>query len=261
VDAYHADEVSGQRALIPLPAPRAIVVAVARRCAAHAERHGSRPCEERERANMDEQQGDRNRAPECRVTRRGFLELAGATGIGAVLPATAAAPQPTERTADVPVTLRVNGRRHQVRVEPRATLASVLRDVLRLTGTKVGCERGECGACTVLLDGVPCCCCLTVVLETESGEVTTIEGLMNGAELGFVQRAFVEEDAFQCGFCAPGQVVAADGLLRRVPEPTDDQIRLAMSGNTCRCGAYANHALHPTATGADAARPRVSAGR
>ena len=109
----------------------------------------------------------------------------------------------------------------------RATRSScVLREKLGLTGTKPGCERGECGACTVLIDGVPRYSCLTLALEAEGNEVTTVEGLMNGEELGPVQRAFVEEDAFQCGYCTPGQVMAAEGLLRANPDPTLDEIRL-----------------------------------
>jgi xanthine dehydrogenase YagT iron-sulfur-binding subunit len=137
-----------------------------------------------------------------------------------------------------PVTITVNGRRHRLLVEPRWSLAYVIRDRLQLTGTKVGCERGECGACTVLIDGVPRYGCLTLAVEADGTEVTTIEGLMSGEDLGPVQQAFAEKDAFQCGFCTPGQVVAAEGLLRAASEPTIDQIRQGMSGNLCRCGAY-----------------------
>jgi xanthine dehydrogenase YagT iron-sulfur-binding subunit len=138
------------------------------------------------------------------------------------------------------LTLVVNGRTHKVLVEPRDTLLMVLREKLGLTGTKPGCERGECGACSVLIDGVPRYSCLTLALEAEGKVVTTVEGLMNGEELGPVQKAFAEEDAFQCGYCTPGQVIAAEGLLRANPAPTLDEIRHGMSGNLCRCGAYAH---------------------
>jgi xanthine dehydrogenase YagT iron-sulfur-binding subunit len=132
----------------------------------------------------------------------------------------------------------VNGRTHKVLVEPRQTLLYVLRETLGLTGTKPGCERGECGACTVLVDGVARYGCLTLALEAVGHEVTTIEGVMKGEDLGLTQEAFAAEDAFQCGYCTPGQVMAAEGLLRANPSPTLDEIRLGMSGNLCRCGAY-----------------------
>ena len=105
-------------------------------------------------------------------------------------------------------------------------------------GTKPGCERGECGACTVLIDGVPRYACMTLAVEAEGKEVTSVEGLMRGDELGPVQQAFLEEDAFQCGYCTPGQIMAAEGLLRSRPKPSREEIRRAMSGNLCRCGAY-----------------------
>jgi xanthine dehydrogenase YagT iron-sulfur-binding subunit len=136
------------------------------------------------------------------------------------------------------VSLTINGRRHRVMVEPRWSLLFVLRERLGLTGAKVGCERGECGACTVLINDVPRYACLTLAIEAEGAKITTVEGLMKGEELGPVQQAFVEEDAFQCGYCTPGQIMAVEGLLRAKPEPTSDEIRSAMSGNLCRCGTY-----------------------
>ena len=181
------------------------------------------------------------------VSRRGFLGSAVPAAIGvAVAKDALGAPQKAAPVSEVPaaepskLTLVVNGRTHKVLVEPRDTLLVVLREKLGLTGTKPGCERGECGACSVLIDGVPRYSCLTLALEAEGREVTTVEGLMNGEELGPVQKAFVEEDAFQCGYCTPGQVVAAEGLLRANPDPTLDEIRLGMSGNLCRCGAYSH---------------------
>ncbi|KAA0254036.1 (2Fe-2S)-binding protein [Acidobacteria bacterium ACD] len=189
------------------------------------------------------------------VSRRGFLEAVGtaAVGVAAATEALAEKAPPAKEASPpgepVPLTLSVNGRTHRLLVEPRWTLVTVLRDRLGLTGTKPGCERGECGACTVLIDGVPRYSCLTLALEAEGKEVTTVEGLMKGEELGPVQQAFLEEDAFQCGYCTPGQVVAAEGLLREKGRPTIDEIRLGMSGNLCRCGTYVHifRAVHKAA--------------
>jgi xanthine dehydrogenase YagT iron-sulfur-binding subunit len=114
----------------------------------------------------------------------------------------------------------------------------VLREVIGLTGAKPGCERGECGACTVLIDGIPRYACLTLAVEAQGHEITTLEGLMNGETLGPVQAAFVEADALQCGYCTPGQIMAVEGLLRANPNPSVEEIRRGVSGNLCRCGAY-----------------------
>lgn len=177
------------------------------------------------------------------LTRRGFLSSVSAGAVVAVSlkDAPPAAAQEIEATGStVTVSLHVNGATRKVLVEPRWTLAYVLREVLGLTGTKIGCERGECGACTVLIDGRPRYSCMTLAVEAEGHEITTVEGLLEGERLGPVQQAFLEEDAFQCGFCTPGQVMAVEGLLRVNPSPTMDQIRTAVSGNLCRCGAYTN---------------------
>jgi xanthine dehydrogenase YagT iron-sulfur-binding subunit len=176
------------------------------------------------------------------VSRRDFLGTVGASTVGAALtvaapPLPAEAP-PLQDEGLVPVSLRINGRAERVLVEPRWTLLDVLRERLELTGTKDGCSRGECGACTVLIDGKPRYSCLVLAVEAEGHEVTTVEGLMKGEALGPVQAAFVEEDGFQCGFCTPGQVMAAEGLLRQQPHPGPEDIREGMSGNLCRCGAY-----------------------
>ena len=125
-------------------------------------------------------------------------------------------------------------------VEPQVTLLDLLRNHFQLRGTKEGCTAGQCGACTVLIDGVARYSCLTLAHEVEGHEVTTIEGLMKGEELSDVQRAFVAEDAFQCGYCTPGQVIAVESLLRRTPTPSDEDIREATAGNLCRCGSYAH---------------------
>jgi xanthine dehydrogenase YagT iron-sulfur-binding subunit len=178
------------------------------------------------------------------VTRRGFL---GTVGAGAVVAATGvgvghagAEEQPAHAGGMVPVSLRINGRTHHLLVEPRWSLLFVLRERLGLTGTKIGCERGECGACTVLIDGVARYACMTLAVEAEGTEVTTLEGLMHGEQLGATQQAFLEEDAFQCGYCTPGQIMAAEGLLRANPAPDLAEIRHGMAGNLCRCAAYAH---------------------
>jgi xanthine dehydrogenase YagT iron-sulfur-binding subunit len=140
----------------------------------------------------------------------------------------------------VRVNLIINGLRRSLVVEPRWSLLYVLREELGLTGTKTGCERGECGACTVLIDEVPRYACLTLAVEAQGTNIVTLEGLMQGERLGAVQQAFVERDAFQCGYCTPGQIMSAEGLLRENAAPKPDEIRRAMSGNLCRCGAYAH---------------------
>ncbi|MBI4764676.1 MAG: (2Fe-2S)-binding protein [Deltaproteobacteria bacterium] len=177
------------------------------------------------------------------ITRRHFLTTMGSGA--AVMAATGglaaeAAREPEVLKADTTakITLSVNGRRHHLLVESRWSLLYVLREKLELTGTKVGCERGECGACTILIDNVPRYACLTLAVEAQGVKITTLEGLMTGEELGPVQQAFLEEDAFQCGYCTPGQIMAAEGLLRSRPEPSEEEIRRAMSGNLCRCGTY-----------------------
>jgi xanthine dehydrogenase YagT iron-sulfur-binding subunit len=175
------------------------------------------------------------------VSRRGFIQSAGAIAAVALGQAEAAqVPAPARPEDMIAVSLTVNGRQHRLLVEPRWSLLYVVRERLGLTGSKVGCERGECGFCTMLINGVPRYACMTLALEAEGAEVTTVEGLMRGEDLGSVQQAFLEKDAFQCGYCTPGQVVAAEGLLRATPAPTVDQIREGMSGNLCRCGAYAH---------------------
>ena len=177
----------------------------------------------------------------CRgVSRRGFIASVGSGALGAVVASRAAAGEAPAAAAGelAAITLVVNGQRRQLQVEPRWTLLYVLRERLGLTGSKPGCERGECGACTVLIDGVPRYACLTLAVEAAGHEVTTVEGLLDGEALGPVQQAFAAEDALQCGYCTPGQIMAAEGLLRANPAPTTEQIRTAMSGNLCRCGAY-----------------------
>jgi len=147
-----------------------------------------------------------------------------------------------------PVVLRVNGRRHELLLEPRVTLLDALRDRLGLTGTKKGCDRGQCGACTVLADGRRINACLTLAVMQEGVEITTVEGLGTPEAMHPMQAAFVAHDAFQCGYCTPGQICSAVGFVAEwrqqagagAARPADAEIREAMSGNLCRCGAYPN---------------------
>ena len=182
------------------------------------------------------------------VTRRDFLTTTslGAVGIAAAGGAAPSRAQAEEAQAAIaagemgPVRLSVNGFDQRLLVEARWSLAFVLRQQLGLTGTKLGCDRGECGSCTVLIDEVPRYACMTLALEAEGTEFTTLEGLMEGEQLGTVQQAFLEQDAFQCGYCTPGQVMSVEGLLRAHPKPDLDAIRTGVSGNLCRCGTYVN---------------------
>ena len=140
----------------------------------------------------------------------------------------------------VPLVLHVNGEDFQLLVEPRRTLLSVLREELDLTGAKLGCGHGQCGACTVILDGETAYACLTLAIDCEGREIRTIEGLVHGEDLHPVQEAFIAHDGYQCGFCTPGQVMSAVSLLEHSPRPTEAEIREGMAGNICRCGAYPN---------------------
>jgi xanthine dehydrogenase YagT iron-sulfur-binding subunit len=179
------------------------------------------------------------------ITRRRFLQTMG-TGAAIAAASDALTDRGTAKAevikpeVIVRVNLFINGLRRSLVVEPRWSLLYVLREKLGLTATKVGCERGECGACTVLIDEVPRYACLTLAVEAQGAEIVTLEGLMHGERLSAVQQAFAEHDAFQCGYCTPGQIMSAEGLLRSNPAPNPDEIRRTMSGNLCRCGAYAH---------------------
>jgi xanthine dehydrogenase YagT iron-sulfur-binding subunit len=191
---------------------------------------------------MNNESDEKNGGTQAGMTRRGFLTSIGAGTVVATASGLATAQKPMEEVIKPEemgrITLLVNGRQHKLLVEPRWSLLFVLREKLGLNGTKVGCERGECGACTVLVDDLPQYACMILAVEAEGCSITTVEGLMKGEELGPVQQAFVEHDGFQCGYCTPGQVVAVEGLLRKNPKPTDEVIRHGVSGNLCRCGAY-----------------------
>jgi xanthine dehydrogenase YagT iron-sulfur-binding subunit len=147
---------------------------------------------------------------------------------------------PAQGPGPIPVTLNVNGRAHELRIEPRVTLLDALRERLALTGTKKGCDQGTCGACTVLVDGRRVNACLTLAVMAQGKAVTTIEGLANGDELHPVQAAFVAHDGFQCGYCTPGQIMSGVALIAEKRPLDDGSVREWMSGNVCRCGAYPN---------------------
>ena len=142
--------------------------------------------------------------------------------------------------ARVPVTLWVNGAEYPLYLEPRRTLLDALRHDLALTGTKKVCDMGNCGACTVIVDGQAMYSCLLLAVDQEGREIRTIEGLSRDGQLDPVQQAFIQEDAFQCGFCTPGQIMSLRALLDDNPQPAEDEIVRAVTGNLCRCGAYRN---------------------
>ena len=199
--------------------------------------------------------------PPTGATRRGFLQSAGALA-GAPLIAGPAQAARTEHEAPAParpiaLNLRVNGQNHALLVEPRVTLLDALRDNLGLTGTKKGCDRGQCGACTVLAGGRRINACLALALAHDGDEITTIEGIGQPGKLHPLQAAFIAEDAFQCGYCTPGQICSGVALMAEAARGdcstvtpdvrkqgatplSDAEIRERMSGNLCRCGAYAN---------------------
>jgi len=185
------------------------------------------------------------------VSRRTFLKTVGvgAAATGLVTPAPRAAQAPVLGPDAVPPRLTVNGATHAVTVEPRVTLLRALRNHLGLTGAKEVCERGACGACTVLFDGEPVCACLMLAVDAVGHEITTVEGLGTPEKLSPVQAAFAECDAFQCGFCTPGFVVASTALLKKQPNPGLAEIKAGLSGNLCRCGTYSRivEAVHKAA--------------
>jgi xanthine dehydrogenase YagT iron-sulfur-binding subunit len=201
------------------------------------------------------------------LSRRGFIGSVAAIATCAALHDHAEAQQAAAQTGGAPampasgaaprrVRLLVNGRAHDLSIEPRVTLLDALRDYAKMTGTKKGCDRGQCGACTVLVDGRRIKSCLTLAIMHEGAKITTVEGLAGERDLSALQAAFVERDAFQCGYCTPGQLCAATALIDELragepsavtdlksgekPAPTDAEIRERMSGNLCRCGAYPN---------------------
>ncbi len=182
-------------------------------------------------------------------TRRRFLKKVAGTsaaltlgpqlmGFSTMQGATAAATNDPTRMIDVE--LKINGTLHKLRLDPRTTVLDLLREHLQLTGSKNGCDHGQCGACTVLINGRRVNSCLTLAIMHDGEEITTIEGLAQGGQLHPVQAAFVEHDGFQCGYCTPGQICSAVACLQEGHAKDDAQIREWMSGNLCRCGAYPN---------------------
>ena len=177
------------------------------------------------------------------VSRRDFLKIgsisvAAVPLVGTQVVQAAGAPVKVYGPGKVPVELIVNGKKHALQLEPRITLLDALRDHLDITGAKRVCDRGECGACTVLLDGKTVYACSVLAIEAVGKPITTVESLMQGDKLHAVQQAFVDNDASQCGFCTPGFVVATKAFLDKHPQPSAEDIRRGMSGNLCRCGTY-----------------------
>ncbi|HWK07382.1 MAG TPA: (2Fe-2S)-binding protein [Puia sp.] len=180
-------------------------------------------------------------------SRRDFLKQSSFLSAIALTPGTivrAAENQWDEKVADafekIPVNLEVNGVKYSVKVEPRVTLLDLLREQLNLTGTKKGCDRGQCGACTVHVNGVRVNSCLSLAVTNEGKKIRTIEGLATGDELHPMQKAFIEHDGFQCGYCTSGQIMSAVALVKEGRTHSREQISEFMSGNICRCGAYSN---------------------
>jgi xanthine dehydrogenase YagT iron-sulfur-binding subunit len=192
------------------------------------------------RAHLGPRHGLVSRREVVTLSLLGALALVLAEGCKRQGPGPVPTHQPVSTAHEVPVELTINGKVHALKLEPRVSLLDALRERLGLTGTKKGCDHGQCGACTVLVDGRRVNACLTLAIMAQRKPITTIEGLAKGEQLHALQRAFVSEDALQCGYCTPGQIMSAAGLLKENRARTDDQVREQMSGNICRCGAYAN---------------------
>lgn len=186
-----------------------------------------------------------------KFSRRSFLTQLGAAGIAATaVPIAhsagvdqAAVPEAkgsAHAPGAVPVTLRVNGQAHRLMLEPRVTLLDAIRDNLKMFGTKKGCDHGQCGACTVHVNGRRVNSCLSFAVMHQNDEITTIEGLEQHGDLHPMQQAFLEHDGFQCGYCTSGQIMSGAALMKEPIGPSDEDVRAAMSGNICRCGAYRN---------------------
>jgi aerobic-type carbon monoxide dehydrogenase small subunit (CoxS/CutS family) len=176
------------------------------------------------------------------VSRRNFLKSTGVASIAATVvggrEAEAQGGPAAVGPGPVPVRLNVNGKNVDLTIEPRVTLLDALRTRADLTGNKRGCDRGACGACTMIVDGRPVYACSTLAIEVQGKQIRNVDGLANGATLHPVQQAFVDKDALMCGFCTPGFIMASVALLEKNPNPTDEQIRKGLDGNICRCGTF-----------------------
>jgi xanthine dehydrogenase YagT iron-sulfur-binding subunit len=179
-----------------------------------------------------------------RVSRRNFLKTAGVSGLATAVTSVGVAEVEAQSgpavvgPGDVPITLMVNGKRVDLRIEPRVTLLNAIRNRADLTGNKRVCDRGACGACTMIVDGRTVYSCSTLAIEVQGKQIRTIDGLANGNTLHPVQQAFVDTDGLMCGFCTPGFVMATVALLERTPNPTLDQAKKGLDGNICRCGTF-----------------------
>ena len=192
---------------------------------------------------------DQPSGPSTKPTRRSFLRTTGTSAAAAIVatraPASPGPKSPTGADASnipgaVPVTLRINGKDHALRVDPRSSLLDCLRETVALTGTKKGCDHGQCGACTVHVNGRRVLSCLSLAVMHDGEDITTIEGLGSPDSLHPMQAAFLARDAYQCGYCTSGQIMSAVALLKEPCGPDDAAVKELMSGNICRCGAYAN---------------------
>src|SRR6266540_7091360 len=178
------------------------------------------------------------------VSRREFLKGAGVTSLATAVTAAGVAETEAQTGAraigpgEVPVTLMVNGKRLELKIEPRVTLLDAIRNRADLTGNKRVCDRGACGACTMIVDGRAVYSCSTLAIEVQGKQIRTVEGLASGGTLHPVQQAFCDVDAMMCGFCTPGFVMATVALLEKTPNPTESQIRHGLDGNICRCGTF-----------------------
>src|SRR5207344_1066579 len=178
------------------------------------------------------------------VSRREFLKGAGVTGLASAVTAAGVAETDAQTgprvlgPGDVPISLMVNGKRLELKIEPRVTLLDAIRNRADLTGNKRVCDRGSCGACTMIVDGRTVYSCSTLAIEVQGKQIRTVDGLANGATLHPVQQAFVDQDGLMCGFCTPGFVMATVALIERTPNPTLDQAKKGLDGNICRCGTF-----------------------
>jgi xanthine dehydrogenase YagT iron-sulfur-binding subunit len=183
-----------------------------------------------------------------KLSRRSFLSHVGAAGVATAVTPLAAIAEPKEKAESpaqaipgtVPITLRVNGETHNIQIDPRATLLDTLRETLHLTGTKKGCDHGQCGACTVHVNGRRINSCLALAGMQQNAEITTIEGLGQPGHLHPMQASFVEHDGYQCGYCTSGQIMSAVAFVKEPWGTADADVKEGMSGNICRCGAYPN---------------------